>query len=171
MHHLRLVHEARQNIAQEIRDNQQNLAKEMSSLPREEDQLEKLLKVISAEEKGGAGKPEGHLVWSVTRLSDASWNTAFSTGAVAHMEYDEVRRYSQIYALQQMFNGSMDHYLESRRDMYAFLTRMDLPYKPSAAEFEDGKRAIASEMVTGGFLREIGEALNKGYEKIHGHGE
>jgi hypothetical protein len=26
-------------------------------------------------------------------------------------------------------------------------------------------------MVTGGFLREIGEALNKGYEKIHGHGE
>ena len=52
MHHRRLVHEARQNIAQEIRDNQQNLAKEMSSLPREEDQLEKLLKVISAEERG-----------------------------------------------------------------------------------------------------------------------
>src|SRR3984957_5298550 len=108
MHHLRLVHEARQNIAQEIRDNQQNLAKAMSSLPREEDQLEKLLKVISAEEKAGA---------------------------VAHMVCDKVRRYSQIYALRQMFNGSMDHYLESRRDMYAFLTRMDLPYKPSAAEF------------------------------------
>ena len=64
----------------------------------------------------------------------------------------------------------MDHYLESRREMYRISHAngsMDLPYKPSAAEFEDGKRAIASEMVTGGFLREIGEALNKGYEKIH----
>jgi hypothetical protein len=36
---------------------------------------------------------------------------------------------------------------------------VNLPDKLLAAEFEDGKRAIASEMVTGQFLREIGEAL------------
>jgi len=171
MHHRRLVREARENIAQEIRDNQQSLTKEMSALPREEDQVEKLLKVVSQEEKGGSAKPDQHLVWSVTRLNDSSWNTAFSTGAVGHMDYDEVRRYSQLYALQQMFNSSMDHYLESRRDMYAFFTRTSLPEKPSATEFEDGKRAIASEMVTGAFLREIGEALNGGYAKAQAPGE
>ena len=165
MHHRRLVREARENIAQEIRDNQQSLTKEMGALPKEEEQLEKLLKVLSEEEKGGSAKPEQRLVWTVTRLNDSSWNTAFSTGAVGHMDYDEVRRYSQIYALQQMFNRSMDHYLESRRDMYAFFTRTNLLEKPSATEFEDGKRAIASEMVTGAFLREIGEALNKSYTK------
>jgi hypothetical protein len=171
MHNRHLVREARENIAQEIHDNQQAIEKEMNSLPREEDQLENLLKVVSAEEKGSTAKPEQRLVWSVARLSDSSWNTAFSTGAIGHMEYDEVRRYSQVYALQQMFNLSMDRYLESRRDMYAFLTRANLPYKPSVTEFEDGKRAIASEMVTGQFLREIGATLNERYAKAQGGGE
>jgi hypothetical protein len=82
------------------------------------------------------------------------------------MNYEEVRRYSQLYALQQMFNSSIDRYLESRRDMYSFLTRVNLPDKPSPTEFGDGKRAISSEMVTGQFSREIGEALNGGYAKI-----
>jgi hypothetical protein len=168
VHDRRLVREARENIAQEIRDNQRSLTQEMTALPTEEQQLEKLLSVVKAEERGGAATPDQHLVWTVTRLSDSSWNTASSTGAVGHMNYDEVRRYSELYALQHMFNSSMDRYLESRRDMYSFLTRVNLPDKPSATEFEDGKRAISSEMVTGQFLREIGEALNSGYAKVQG---
>ena len=119
IHHRHLVREARENIAQEIRDNQKNLAKELAVLPQEEGQLERLMGVVGDLEHGRASKPD-KMVWSVTRLSDSSWNTAFSTGAVAHMDYDEVRRYSQLYALQQMFNSTMDHYLESRRDMYPF---------------------------------------------------
>lgn len=165
MHHRHLVSEARQNLAQEIRDNTQNLARELTALPNEEAQLDRLLSAVNAEESGSAAKPDQHLVWTVTRLNDASWNTAFSTGAVAHMDYDEVRRFSQLYALQQMFNTSMDHYLESRRDMYAFLTRLDLPSKVSAYEFEDGKRALSQEIVTGKFLLEIGAALNTAYSK------
>jgi len=78
MHHLRLVHEARQNIAQEIRDNQQNLAKEMSSLPREEDQLEKLLKVISRR-KGGRRRAHGvrHYVPCLTMSCNRSLAQCF----------------------------------------------------------------------------------------------
>jgi len=166
MHHRHLVREARENIAQEIRDNARNIDKEMNALPVEEKQLETLLSGVNDEENKGAPKPQPNMVWTVTRLQDSSWNTAFSTGAVGHMDYAEVRGYSQLYGLQQMFNSSMDHYLETRRDLYAFLTRMQLPGKPSDAEFEDGKRAIAAEMVTGGFLREIGEALKGSYAKI-----
>ena len=164
IHHRHLVSQARQNLAQEIHDNQQNLAKELIALPTEEAQLDKLLSAVNAEENGAA-KPDQPLVWTVTRLNDASWNTAFSTGAVAHMDYDEVRRYSQLYGLQQMFNTSMDHYLESRRDMYAFLTRLNLSTKPSISEFEEGKGALSQEIVTGRFLLEIGAALNTTYAK------
>jgi hypothetical protein len=170
MHHRYLVREARENIAQEVRDNQQSLAREMSALPNEKTQLEALLKVVSDRQNGRATRTSENLVWNDTRLSDSSWNTAFSTGAVAHMNYGEVRRYSQLYALQQMFNATMDRYLESRRDMYAFLTRLDLPDKPSTTEFENGKRVITSEMITGQFLREIGQALSVGYGKFHAEG-
>ena len=170
MHHRHLVREARENIAQEVRDNQQSLAGEMSALPNEKTQLEALLKVVSDRQNGHATRPSESLVWNNARLSDSSWNTAFSTGAVAHMNYGEVRGYSQLYALQQLFNASMDRYLESRRDMYAFLTRLDLPDKPSTTEFENGKRVITSEMITGQFLREIGQALSVGYGKFHAEG-
>jgi hypothetical protein len=170
MHHRHLVREARENIAQEVRDNQQSLAKEMSALPNEKMQLEALLRVVSDRQNGRATRPSENLVWNVTRLSDSSWNTGFSTGAVAHMNYEEVRRYSQLYALQQMFNATMDRYLESRRDMYAFLTLMDLPDKPSAAEFESGKGVITSGIMTGQFLREIGQALSGGYGKFPAEG-
>jgi hypothetical protein len=166
MHHRHMVREARVNIAQEIRDNQQNLMRELGLLPNEENQLEKLMKVVSEREDGKPVQPDRNMVWSVTRLSDSSWNTAFSTGAVAYMDYGEVRRYSQLYALQQLFNASMDRYLESRRDMYAFLAEMDLPDKPSQSEFESGKRAIASEIVTSGFLREIGATLSGSYKQF-----
>lgn len=165
MHHRHQVSEARRNIAQEIHDNQQSLAKELNALPTEEHQLTKLLDVVNQEENGGAAKPDGHLVWTVTRLNESSWNTAFSTGAVAHMDYDEVRSYSQLYGLQQMFNATMDRYLESRRDMYAFLTRLDLPGKLPPAEFEEGKRVLSQELITSAFLLEIGNALNAGYAK------
>jgi len=165
IHHRHLVREARENIAQEIRDNQKNLAKELAVLPQEESQLEGLISVVGDLEHGRASKPD-KMVWSVTRLSDSSWNTAFSTGAVAHMDYDEVRRYSQLYALQQMFNSTMDHYLESRRDMYAFLTRMQLPDKLPESEWESGKRVIAGEAVTGQFLLEISNTLQDRYSKF-----
>ncbi len=166
MHHRSLVREARANIAQEIRDNQKSMERELSKLPNEESQLGNLMDVVSQREDGKAATPNPKMVWSVTRLSDSSWNTAFSTGAVAHMDYDEIRGYSQVYAIQQMFNTSMDHYVESRRDMFAFLAEMNSPDKPSAAAFDAGKHAIASEMVTAGFLMEIGATLSDIYKKF-----
>lgn len=168
VHHRRLVREARENISQEIGYNQRNVTKELGQLPTEEGQLEKLMAVLEEREKGTAANPDKNMVWSVTRLSDASWNTAFSTGAVAHMDYDDVRHYAQLYALQQLYNSSMDRYLESRRDMYVFLAEMNLPDKPSQAEFEVGKRAIASEMVTAEFLREISASLSENYKQFQG---
>lgn len=170
-HHRHLVREARANIAQEIVYNQQSLTKELDSLPKEEDQLEKLMNVVTAGEKGNRPKLDEKMVWSVTRLNESSWNTAYSTGAVAHMDYEEVRQYSQLYAVQQMFNLSMDHYLESRREMYAFFAEMDLPDKPSQTELESGKRAIAAEMVTAQFLREIATSLNKTYQQFQAREE
>ena len=169
-HHQSQVREARQNIAHEIRDNEDRVAHELASLPKEQDQLTWLMGEVSNREHGKAATPHEALVWTAGRLSESSWNTAYSTGAVAHMDYDEVRRYAHIYALQELFNSSMDKYLESRRDMYAFLTRAQLPDKPSAAEYEYGKRAIAAEMVTGQFLREIAETLRSSYTKESGEG-
>jgi hypothetical protein len=65
--------------------------------------------------------------------------------------------------LQQMFNGTMDKYVESRGEMYAFLNRIERPEKPSVAAFESGEVAIEKGVILTEFLREIGTELEATY--------
>src|SRR6516225_8544376 len=53
-----------------------------------------------------------------------------------NMDYAQARQYAQLYSLQQMFNADMDRYVDSRAEMYAFLSQMQLQDKPSEAGFE-----------------------------------
>jgi len=164
-HHRSLASEARENISHEIRDNRERLTTELDALPSEEKRLEEILTSVSEVEKGRAAKPNGDYKWALQRLSQSAWNTAFSTGATAHMEYDQVNRYSQLYDLQQLFNSSMEHYIGFRLAMYAFLTRLKLPDHPSSSEFEAAKRDITSQIIMCRTLREIGNGLSGLYAK------
>ena len=44
-----------------------------------------------------------HFDWTLDELHATSWNTASATGAIAHMDYSQVKRYTRIYDLQQQF--------------------------------------------------------------------
>jgi len=165
LHHRSLVREARENISHEIRDNRQRLATELNALPGEEKRLEDILATVSDVEKGRAAKPSGDYRWTLVRLSESAWSTAFSTGATSHMQYDQVNKYSQLYAAQQLFNSTMERYVGLRMEMYAFLTELELPDKPSSAEFESAKRVITSEIIMCRSLREVGNSLNTVYAK------
>jgi hypothetical protein len=166
LHHRSLVREARENITEEMRENQRNLAAELKALPAEKTQLKTMLEVTANPQRTGSSNtttPE--FQWKVTRLSDAAWNTAGTSGALAHMQYAEARRYSQIYMMQQMFNGTMDKYVESREEMYAFLNRIGRPEKPSVAAFEKGEAAIEKGVILTESLREIGTELEAVYSE------
>jgi hypothetical protein len=119
VHHRSLVREARENISQEIRDNQQKLDTELNFLPAEEKRLEDILAMVSAGEKGRLAKPIGDYRWVLLRLNESAWHTASTTGATAHMQYDEVNRYSQLYDGQELFNSTMDRYVQLGLEMSA----------------------------------------------------
>ena len=166
VHHRHLAQEARENILREIHDNQQSVVRELNTLPKEKEQLENILKTVSDMQYNRATKPIGNLTWTNTHLGEDAWNTSNSTGATSHMSYEEVKRYSRLYTIQALFNATAERYLAERGEMYAFLTRLNLPDRPSAAEFEQGKHAITSQIVMGQFLREISNGLNTNYDKI-----
>jgi hypothetical protein len=149
-----------------MRDNQRNLGAELKALPAEKTHLRTMLEVTANLQRRGSFKtttPE--FQWTVTRLSDAAWNTAASSGALAHMPYAEARRYSQIYTLQQMFNGTMERYIESRGEIYAFLNRIQRPEKSSVAAFEGSEEAIEKGIILSEFLRELGTSLDAAYSE------
>jgi hypothetical protein len=165
-HYRSLVREARENMAHEIRENQKNLALELKALPGEKRELESILRTAVDVQHSRPTQQHGEFNWKVTRLAESAWNTTGSSGALAHMSYTEAREYAQLYSLQQMFNANMDRYVDSRAEMYAFLSRTELRDKPSVAEFEAGEHNIAKGLVMTDFLREIGNELNVAYTEF-----
>jgi len=82
------------------------------------------------------------------------------------MSYHEAKRYSELYALQRLFNENMDRYVQKRGEMYALLSLTKEAGKPAPdLELEAGKRSIAEEIVIGDFLREIGHTLAEQYRQ------
>ena len=59
----------------------------------------------------------------------------------------------------------MERYVALCIEMYAFLTRLELPDKPSSAEFEAAKRVITSDIIISRSLREARNSLNTVYAK------
>jgi hypothetical protein len=166
VHHHNLVREAKDNIMREVRDNRRNLAMELNSLPAEKSQLEGLLRSVNDIQHGRAAKVPPGMDWAAVHLFQSAWNTSASSGATAYMNYAEAKAYSQVYVMQDLYNSMMDRYLRSRFEMFGLLMRLSLSDKPSAAEFEAGKRAITEQIVTGQGLLEVGRGIDAIYEGV-----
>jgi hypothetical protein len=164
IHHHNLVREAEGNMSREIRENRLSLAKELASLPAEKAQLEGLLRSVNDLQYGRGNKfPQG-MRWATIGLSDSAWSTSASSGATAYMGYAEANRYAHVYAMQKTYGTALERYVNLRFQMFGFLTRMNLPDKPSAAEFEAPKAVIGEQIVMNQVLLEIGHTLNAAYD-------
>jgi hypothetical protein len=166
VHHRHLARDARENILQEVRANQQMVARQLSVLPAEEKRLDEILRGVDDVQHGRPTKPLGDFMWTSILLQDSAWRTASSTGAVAFMSYDEVQRYSVLYGVQQLNGSILDRNLADRHEMDVFIDRMQSPGKLSDAEFESGKRSILSAKFRELEFNEIDTALNASYTKL-----
>lgn len=101
----RLAADARANILNEIRANAARLD---DLLPQVERHLQEHTDLHTRLVNVLAGKPmvgEVRLNYTGAGLSSAAYQTAEVTGAFRYMDYDEVRRYSGLYALQAQLTG------------------------------------------------------------------
>ena len=166
VHHRHLARDARENIFEEVRANQQMVVRQLSVLPAEEKRLDEILSHVDDVQHGRPTKPLGDFMWTSVLLQDSAWKTASSTGAIAFMSYDEVQRYSALYGVQQLNGSILDRNLADRHEMDVFLDRMQSPGKLSDAEFESGKRTILSAKFRELEFNEIDNALNASYTKL-----
>jgi hypothetical protein len=99
-----LVATARQMIAREVADNQKELSGLSNSIADANRNVDNGLQL--ANDLLSKGKSDVHSVsigFNLATLNDSSWLSADRTGAVAHMSYEEVKKYSELYALQELF--------------------------------------------------------------------
>ena len=166
IHHRHLSRDAREDIVLEVRANQQDVLRELNALPAEEKRLDEILGWMDATNHGHPVNPDWKFMWTTILLRDSAWSAASSTGAIAFMSYGEVKGYSKLYAMQNLYGTMMERNLAERHDMNVFLEGMQASGKLSEAEFERGREIILSAKMRGKEMQEIDTALNANYTRL-----
>jgi hypothetical protein len=137
-----LVAEARATITREIADNKEELDSTIAGMQGDMKKFDSAIQF--ATEILAAKKTSVHELYLNVNLADLSatgWRTAERTGALSHMNYDEVQRYSKLYDFQELLveqqrglvgrlgetiailNGNFDPDNPNRRDLELFRER------------------------------------------------
>ncbi len=163
-----LVEEARRTIALEINENRQDVERVLAGTDTRQKNLENSREFVNemlATKKSDRQQLE--LNAEVADLSSAAWQSAASTGALSHMNYDEVQRYSRLYAVQDLY---MDHQRQSLRRVTGALALISEGDPHTAAPedlrlFRQEVRALIGELY---IESQLGARLVELYREIQG---
>jgi hypothetical protein len=99
-----LVREARANIARELVDNKKEVDASLNEVATRKANIRNALTLANdllTTRKSDI--QQFQLGFSLAEVSAASWQSAERTGALGHMEYAEVQKYSRLYAFQELY--------------------------------------------------------------------
>jgi len=102
-HHRTLVREAKENLAAEIALNSKALNDGLPEIMARKEKLQKILEFLQEMEKGKSPHGSFSFGWSGFDLYATAWKTAETSGATAYMSYDDLKDYTELYDLQQIF--------------------------------------------------------------------
>jgi len=162
-HHRHLVHEAEANLAAEIRENQQENSKSMQDLHTSQQQLKELLALVhQLQQNRTTPLKNTSFNWTLEELHATSWNTASATGAIAYMEYDEVKRYTYHYDLQQQFVTVQNRAFDSVTQVYRLSTLLQRDMrKVSDAELSHAESVLGLALANAGAVESLENAAQR----------
>ena len=132
-----LVAEARATIAREITDNRKDLEATLVGMQGDLAKFDGAIQFASemlAAKKTSVNELNLHL--NLADLSSTSWRTAERTGALGHMDYDEVQRYSKLYDLQELLVEQQRGLLSRLGEATAILNGDFDPDNPNPKDLE-----------------------------------
>lgn len=166
-HHRILVREARANIATELRNNRETIQKAVPEIQARQKQLQEMIATIDAVEKSRK-LPAGHLGYNYAsyELYSTAWKTASVSGAVTHMEYDQLKDYTDAYDLQQDFLTVQAQGFASVGDLVAALRVLDQDLtKVPQDRLEELQRQALKILTVQRTLENISAGLMLAYDK------
>ena len=132
-----LVVQARETIAQEIAQNKNDMDKTLAGIVEDMNRLDNALKFASdmlTAKKTNITELMLHL--NFADVSSAGWRTAERTGALSHMPYAEVQRYSLLYDLQDLYTEQQRAMLLQLAEASAILSGDFNPDNPNPRDLE-----------------------------------
>jgi len=161
-----LVREAVANLTAELRNNKKDLDGLFAILDREDGQLEHLNQLANELAKGPIAHGEATLDLGGVELKNAAVTTGQITGAFGYMEYEQVRRYADVYDFQASFMRLQERESQHLSDVLAFVGHIGESERQTAEALARWKSQIDTARA-GVFLRQqLGRQLQKRYDDL-----
>ena len=161
-HHHELAENARANILSELRDNLHSLDAHLKDAGRLEAEHRHTLEVLNLFiTRKPVHEASMNLSFSLPTLISTSWNTSQSTGALAYMDYPDVKRFAGVYDTQQVLPKIQDDL--SRTTTTAVGMFAEDPDKQSAEELREAKRLVQHSLSELTIWEQVGSQLGKEY--------
>jgi hypothetical protein len=115
VHQRHLLHSAEANLRAEMLHNRETLATDRTQIAASRQRLTRDLALLDDLRAHRTDEAPPDFDWHWSSMSNAAWNTARDTGALALMPYDHAQEYSEIYGQQGYVNDEAILYI---RDIY-----------------------------------------------------
>lgn len=159
-HYRILVREAKENIRREIEDNLKDIDTVLAKSGERKQRTDTALRFVDEllrTKKTDVN--ELQLGFEGADLNNASWQTAERTGALAHMEYADVKRYSHLYNVQETYASLQRQNLDRLTAALQFVADGNDPTLAPPAALEAFREQIMA-LRAGAFIEdEIGHRL------------
>ena len=167
-HRHELAEEAKSNMTTEIADNKRELDTHLSGLDKIQKQRDDDLKVIDqllAHQH--LHELSMGLSFSGPSLNSASWTTASSVGALAYMEYGTVKRFAEVYKLQELYERLQNDEINDVQKGVGLLASLrDGPEKVSDGELRAIKLQLQQGTAALTVIGQVGQQLSAEYGKV-----
>ena len=165
-HHRHLVREAKENLRQEIEDNQRAVRSDVAKVREAELRMKRNLETLRGFREHN-GPKNASLSYSLDweSPSQSSWATARDTGALSYMGYKDVQNYADVYGQQEIANGMAVRLFTDQSTAMAPLFIVEAPDKLTSGELEamlQGSAGVYTQLKT---LEQIITELDQAYTK------
>jgi hypothetical protein len=169
-HHRSLVRDARANLASEIRANQETIDNALKEIPGRKKGLEEIIYAMKDLEAGKPGPKDLNYTFIGYDLYSTAWQTAADSGATAHMDYDELKQYTELYNLQQIFMNAQFDAFRATADIsdVRWILERD-PKSVSKLRMEQVESAAARYLTILDVLSGVAQQLSKKYAALEQH--
>jgi hypothetical protein len=161
-----LVREARATIAREVADNKSDLDAMLSGVGANKTRIANAFSFVNELlAKRESAVNEVNLTVNLADLTDSGWRSAERTGALSHMDFAEVQRYSRLYELQELFVDHQRRSIERATLAMAVLSGGD----PRGATADDLQTFRTQVLAMSGDLiitERLGRRLSEGYAEL-----
>ena len=165
-HYRTLVREARTNISREIGESKADVENILAAIDGYQKDLSNALRFANDLLRDRKTEIDSvQFSFRFAELISAAWRSAERTGALSHMDYAEVQRYSRLYDLQDVFVEHQRSVLREVTLALAVIAEGD-PMQAAASDLERFRGHVRTLIAEVDLLRQLALQLIERYQEV-----